>query len=835
MNRKMRVLLLVVLSTALSVSAATGEDYFAAPARGFVSSRSAGNDWEKSLLTGNGTMGVMVPGDPFDETLYLSHAALFSGGVGAGELHVSPAGDDANPGTAGKPLRTLAAAQQAARHAAPTRVLLHGGTYYLPETLVFTAGDSGVTYAAAPGEQPVLSGGVRLDRLAWKPYRNGILQAQVPTGFATDQLFVNGERQPMARYPNFNPAQCIFNGYAPDAIAPERVARWADPRGGFIHAMHTHMWGSMHYRITGKDAVGKLAYEGGWQHNQPMEMMGMHKTYRFVENIFEELDAPGEWFLDAGKGVLYFMPPAGVDPAQALVEGVRLRCLVEFRGTPQQPVKNVRLQGLTFRHAARTFMDTREPVLRSDWMIYRGGAVLFNGAEDCALEDCLLDQVGGNAVFVNNYNRRVTVRGCQIARAGASGVAFIGDTNAVRNALLNCKQRELYERLDRTPGPKTDNYPADCLVDDCLIWQSGRVEKQSAPVEIDMAQGITVRHCSLYDVPRAGVNIGDGCWGGHVVEFCDIFDTVRESGDHGAFNSWGRDRYWALNGAPAAELPQLARLDAVRPNVLRNNRWRCDHGWDVDLDDGSSNYEIYNNLFLNRGLKLREGYHRRVWNNIAVNNSLHPHLWFERSGDIVTNNIWMSAYQPQVMRASLTKWGQEIDRNLFTTTDADRTKFAKQGCDEHSLVGDALFVDPVHGDYRVQDGSPALKLGFINFPMDQFGVQKPALKKLARTPSFAAGTEKISKRDGKALAWLGGKIKNIVGLDEVSAAGLPGEIGVRIEQAPPNTALRDNDVILKCNGGHINTVADLLRMARGNLKLEVWRDQKSQVFEVEFR
>ena len=57
MNRKMYVLLLVFLSTALSVSAATGEDYFAAPARGFVSCRSAGNDWEKSLLTGNGTMG----------------------------------------------------------------------------------------------------------------------------------------------------------------------------------------------------------------------------------------------------------------------------------------------------------------------------------------------------------------------------------------------------------------------------------------------------------------------------------------------------------------------------------------------------------------------------------------------------------------------------------------------------------------------------------------------------------------------------------------------------------------------------------------------------------
>jgi len=54
-----------------------------------------------------------------------------------------------------------------------------------------------------------------------------------------------------------------------------------------------------------------------------------------------------------------------------------------------------------------------------------------------------------------------------------------------------------------------------------------------------MAMRIKVRHCSIYDCPRAGINIGDGCWGGHIIEYCDVFDTVKESGDHGAFNSWG--------------------------------------------------------------------------------------------------------------------------------------------------------------------------------------------------------------------------------------------------------------------------------------------------------
>ena len=75
------------------------------------------------------------------------------------------------------------------------------------------------------------------------------------------------------------------------------------------------------------------------------------------------------------------------------------------------------------------------------------------------------------------------------------------------------------------------------------------------------------------------------------------------------------------------------------PIILRNNRWRCDHGWDIDLDDGSSNYEIYNNLCLNGGLKNREGFYRVVENNITVNNSFHPHVWYGNSQDIFRRNI----------------------------------------------------------------------------------------------------------------------------------------------------------------------------------------------------
>ena len=82
------------------------------------------------------------------------------------------------------------------------------------------------------------------------------------------------------------------------------------------------MWGDFHYAITGKDAAGDVTYEGGWQNNR---RMGMHDQYRFVENIFEELDAPGEWFLNEKTATLYFYPPAATDLRTATVEAVRLR------------------------------------------------------------------------------------------------------------------------------------------------------------------------------------------------------------------------------------------------------------------------------------------------------------------------------------------------------------------------------------------------------------------------------------------------------------------------------------------------------------------------------
>ncbi len=750
---------------------------------------------------------------------------------------VSSDGDDGNPGTAARPLQTFKAAQRVISERkkstrGPLHVFFRKGTYYLPETVVFAPEDSGdpkspIEYSPYPGEEVILSGGSRLVA-SWTPYRDGIMQTQVPAGAHTDQLFVNGQRQILARYPNYDPNAKYLNGFAEDAISPERARRWANPQGGYIHALHQYMWGGQQYRITGKDAKGGLVYEGGWQNNRPM---AMHNQYRFVENIFEELDSPGEWFLNQETRTLYFMPTAGMDLTTAVVETVRLKHLVEFRGTAEKPVRWVGLRGFTFQHAARTFMETREPLLRSDWRIYRGGAILLTGAEDCFVRDCTLDQLGGNCIFVSNYNRRIHVAGCHIASAGGNGICFVGDHAAVRSPLDSYESRHTLAELDETPGPKSENYPADCLVEDSLIYRTGRVEKQSAPIEIDIAKSITVRHASIYDVPRAGINIGDGCFGGHHIDFCDVFDTVKETGDHGSFNSWGRDRWWGVTGIDLDTVVDGAHkalpvLDAAEPITLSNSRWRCDHGWDIDLDDGSTNYHIYNNLCLNGGLKLREGFFRICENNVLVNNTLHPHVWYNDSHDVFRSNIVFAPYRPIGMRT----WTGEIDFNLLHLpgaagkAPADELQ-ALSSQDSHSLKADAEFIDAPRGDYRVKAGSPALALGFVNFSMNGFGVQSPRLKAIARQPELPSSLSPDAPstlqgtRSRQAVVWAGAKARNIVGMGEVSAAGTPGETGVILLEAPAasdagKAGFLVGDVILAIDGKPVRDVAELMQNSK---------------------
>jgi hypothetical protein len=756
-------------------------------------------------------------------------------------IYVSPKGIDTDKGTQAKPFASINRAVDEARKTSGKVVInLMEGTYYLNQSIVFTPEDSRkenetLTITNFENKKVTISGGVILN-LNWKEYRNGIWLAKVEQNQIFDELFVNGKFQRMARYPNYDSTSHYFGGTAEDAISKERVALWKSPEGGYVHAIHPCEWGDIHYEITGKNERGEVTLEGGWQNNRKM---GMHQKYRFVENIFEELDTVNEWFYNKKNQTLYYFPPKTLDIKTAIFETPQVANLFEFKGSETNPVKNISIEGLTITQTLRTFMQNKEPLLRSDWTIYRGGAVFFDGAVNCSLKNCTLTNLGGNALFFNNFNRDCYVSGCLVAEIGASAFCFVGDPKAVRSPCFEYGQFLPLGQIDRTPGPKTNNYPANCMVYDNLIFNTGLEEKQSAGVELSMCQSITVSHNTIYDVPRAGINVSEGTWGGHVIEYNDVFNTVKESGDHGSFNSWGRDRYWHPDKKILDSIVEtnfdFALLDVDKPITIRNNRMRCDHGWDIDLDDGSRNYRIYNNLCLNGGIKLREGVNRVVENNIMINNTFHPHVWFKNSNDIFRHNIVSTGYLP----INIKVWGRETDYNIFP--DPASLKAAQErGTDKNSVYGDFLFVNPKDGDFRLKTGSVAISAGFKNFEMDSFGVISPRLKALAKKVPIPVLIELGKVGDSEIIDFMGAKIKNLNTLGERSATGMDDVRGILVIEVTIGSGasafLQTNDVILSFNNKKTDKLRDLLeaRMSviGSNTEVVVFRNQKEEKIQI---
>ncbi len=760
-------------------------------------------------------------------------------------LYVSPTGNDDNSGTLNEPLASFEGAQKLVRafkvknKNIPTSIYFRGGKYYRTQSTVFDAADGGsksgpIKYMAYPGEVPLILGGKQL-KLDWQLFKDGIYKAKVPEGIIFESLFIDDQEQVLARYPNYDPDIRIFNGTSADCISSEKVKKWKDPVDGYFHVIHKAMWGGFHYKITGKESKGKLIMEGGWQNNRPEN--GLHKELRYVENIFEELDVEKEWYLDRKKSILYFKPEKGIELKNANVEVAYLENFIKVIGTEDKPVQYLSFDGFHFNRTIRTFMKCKDKLMRSDWTIYRSGAIFFEGTEHCVIENCEFSQIGGNAVFMNSYNRNSSVTGCHIHDIGANAICFVGDTSAVRNPkFVPYGPPVSNQELDLIPDPKNNQYPAYCVADNNLIHDFGKVEKQVAGVEISIAAYITVSHNSIYDCPRAGINISEGAFGGHLIEFNDVFNTVLETADHGSFNSWGRDRFWMIANKKTEKRVENNRsvilLDILAPTIIRNNRMRCDHGWDIDLDDGSSYYHLYNNLCLTNGIKLREGYYRKVENNICINNALHPHAWLKNNSDIIRGNIFGSQLRPY----SVDYWGTEFDYNWYLSK-VDLENAQKSGIDSNSKFGDPEFINVEKGDFRVKPESKLFDLGWKNFPMDNFGVQKEALKRIAKQPELPI-VEKIKKEESEIVPFYGGQIKNIETDGEVSATGMHDKTGVLIVKVPDKNAiaafgLKKGDVILKVNNEVVVNVNYILEKSKileskGKLKtIEVWRNQNS--------
>jgi hypothetical protein len=754
-------------------------------------------------------------------------------------MYVSATGNIENSGSKESPFSSLDAALNKAKKLksenrdSQIEIHLLAGEYRLEDPLKITSELSNLKIIGE-GLDKVTVKGSKILNPNWEKHDDNIWISKLTEEVIFDQIFVNGKQQILARYPNYDENGGHWQGHASDVIAPDRIKSWKNPVGAFVHAMHQGEWGGFHYKISKVNEDGTVELEGGHQNNRPSKM---HEKFRMVENVLEELDNPGEWYLDREKKQLYYWPGDDVELKNALIEGVNLKHLIEITGTEENPVSNIDISGIKFEHTQRTFMETYEPLLRSDWTIYRGAAMFIEGSEKVTISDCEFTNLGGNVIFVSDYTREIQIRGNHIHDCGASAVSFVGNPRAVRSPSFQYGEYVALEDMDTISGPANNKYPSECLVDDNLIYRVGRTEKQIAGVQISMAMKITISNNSIYDIPRAGINVSEGTWGGHIIEYNDVFNTVLETSDHGAFNSWGRDRFWHPNRNRLDEItadnPQMPYWDAIHTTIIRNNRFRCDHGWDIDLDDGSSNYNIYNNLCLKGGIKLREGFCRTVENNIMVNNSFHPHVWFKNSGDVFRKNIVLTDYKD----IRLQGWGKEIDHNLFSGK-AALEKAQANGTDKNSSFGNPGFLEPKEGDYRVSENSPALKLGFVNFSMDEFGVKKPSLQALAKTPEIPIiwSIEDLSNKQSFTMNLLGAEVKNIETIEERSASGLNKTAGVLIVSIEENSVagksdLQVGDVIVEGEGNEIKKIPDLMNVYeghnwKGKLNLIIFRNQK---------
>lgn len=715
------------------------------------------------------------------------------------------------------------------------RIELAGGRYPLGEPLWLDEGLSGregapFVLAAAPGARPVLSGALPLAALEWQPWRHGIWRARL-AGPRFQRLWLGERELTRARYPNRD-ARLTMGGAAADATSAERVARWQDPAGGVLHAIHGSRWGGLQVPILGRNPDGSLRFgpQVGNNRAQPPS-----DTLRWIDNILEELDAADEWYHDAGAGWLYYQPARGWPPARGFRAGTA-ETLLRIEGR-QGDARHIRVQGLAFEDTEPTFLKATEPLLRSDWMFYRVGAVTVENARAVDIADGDFRALGGHAVVVSGRAERIRVSGNHIREIGGTAIAFVGRASAVRSPLFEYHQRLDLAAIDPVPGPLTDDYPKDSAAVDNLIHDIGQIDKQAAGVQIAMAARINVDHNSFFRLPRAAINIGDGTWGGHRLTHNDAFDAVLESGDHGTFNSWGRDRFWHPDRAEmdrrAAAQRFLVGLDALSTIVIRRNRFRCDHGWDIDLDDGASNYLIEQNLLLAGGLKLREGFGRIVRNNILVNGGFHPHVWFADSGDVFEANIVMRAHAPIGIR----HWGRRVDGNAFAR-EADLHAARAGGTDVKSIAADPRFADPAAGDFTVTNAALMQAIGFRNFPMDHFGVRPARLRALAAAPrislpdGIAADGADAALEAARTLPG-GLTVKTVQTPGEQSAAGLPSRAGalvlaVQAGSAAERAGYRPGDVIVATGAGRSIDNADALQAALatgGDAVLQLVRNQ----------
>lgn len=394
-----------------------------------------------------------------------------------------------------------------------------------------------------------------------------------------------------------------------------------------LHVIHYDWWGNWQWKVANLTGSTITFGDGGWQdaHGGPVS-----HNYFYVENMWSELDRPGEWYMDQRTRKLYYWPLEEEDqndPSAWTFVATQSPILVSIRGNSVvDPVRNIRIEGITFLHTTTTYLSQRYTVPSAgDWsVLHQGSVTLQNHAEAIVLRHCTWNQVSGNAIALHGSVRDTVVSDGDFRRIGDSGVVVVG-------RLGPC-----------LPYQETVDIPVNITISRCHFGQTGVFGKQTSALFVALAKRVSFLDNLLYDGPRAGININDGFGGGHVLARNIIFNQVLESGDHGPINTWSRSAYYQrVSGGNWTLTPEWNHIDnnfiMIGPKVGSlygpgdgpcsngDPNFYCPKGGGsllscLDHDDGSEYYLDTRNVCVFAGMKNYIG-QNKIWDSNLI---IHP-------------------------------------------------------------------------------------------------------------------------------------------------------------------------------------------------------------------
>lgn len=655
----------------------------------------------------------------------------------------------------------------------------------------------------------VLTGGRKIN-CTFKRISSNILESTIDKNLQFDRMKIDSEIKILARYPKFSENACLNGSASLDEIE-KATASIENIEGAYLHSLHTHEWGGNDYFVSGREK-GHLSLSWVGNNNRGN---GLRKSCCYIENLEELLTAENEWYYDKNSGVLRIFD--NTEETEKTLE-VMLCDRINLVRIHNCMDTKLTLNGFTFADTDRTtFRIPWERYLRSDWAFNYGSAVEIRNSENVSFSGCTFQNLGSNGIGIFNYNNNITVEDCRFCDCLTNGVLILGNRSSTfcTSSWEGDKHISKMESTGKI-GAATNDYPRNILIDNCLFYNLGTEDKQSAGVCISLAYRVTVAHSTLFHLPRAGVNICENAFGGHIVRDCDIFDCVRETGDHGPFNSWGRDRFWSLGGYNTdgkfgKTKKEYVLSDMLEENRIIHNRVVGNHGFGIDLDDGSSNYTIEDNFCFGVGIKLREGFFRKVKNNIIINAPIDLHATFEGNDDIVENNV---VFCKQPLRIALLNKGftTQINGNYFLNT-AKKSRNQKILKGTQNCFTSADVTDIINNNFSFD--------GFKRFEYD-FGRADCTKPDLQNSTSEQVRKVKIRNKHGV-----------FVSMDESlrSATGAPDLNGLYVERLYSFSRLKKcgvmkNDVLISVNGSIFTGAKKEFADITNGGKVELIRQQK---------